>query len=103
MRQKIRRLRLEVVEQNRSVCTTTSIVMPKDLPSVEEEKQLKDLVKIKAPIDVIAGKLSRKPDAVIIKCKRLKLEVVVAKGYTTTTSISMPEELPSVEESIGKS
>ena len=48
--------------------------------SVEEEKQLKDLVKVKAPIDVIAGKLSRKPDAVIIKCKRLKLEVVVAKG-----------------------
>ena len=36
MRQKIRRLRLEVVEQNHSVCTTTSIVMPEELPSVEE-------------------------------------------------------------------
>ena len=51
----------------------------------EEEKQLKDLFKVKVPIDVIAAKLSRKPNAVIIKCKRLKLEVVVAKGYTTTT------------------
>ena len=73
--------------------------MPKGVPwTREEEKQLKDLVKVKAPIDVIAGKLSRKPDAVMIKCKRLKLEVVVARGYTTTTSIVMPKELPSVEE-----
>ena len=75
--------------------------MPKELPSVEEA--LKDLVKVKAPIDVIAGKLSRKPDAVIIKCKRLKLEVVVAKPYTpttTTTSLVLPEELPSVEEQL---
>ena len=39
MRQKIRRLRLEVVEQNRSVCTTT-ISMPKELPSVEEALKL---------------------------------------------------------------
>jgi hypothetical protein len=37
---------------------------------------------------------------VISTCKRLKLEVVVGKGYTTTTSISMPEELPSVEEAL---
>jgi aspartate aminotransferase-like enzyme len=36
MRQKIRRLGLEVVEQDRSVCTTTSIPLPKELPSVEE-------------------------------------------------------------------
>jgi hypothetical protein len=75
--------------------------VPKELPSVEEA--LKDLVKVKAPIDVIAGKLSRKPDAVIIKCKRLKLEVVVAKPYTpttTTTSLVLPEELPSVEEQL---
>ena len=68
--------------------------------TVEEEKQLKALVDAKASIDVIAAKLGRRPDAVMIKCKRLKLEVVVAKGYTTTTSIAMPKELPSVEETL---
>ena len=33
------------------------------------------------------------------KIRHLRL-VVVAKGYTTTTSISVPEELPSVEEAL---
>ena len=73
--------------------------MPAELPSVEEA--LKDLVKVKAPIDY--WKVRRKPDAVIIKCKRLKLEVVVAKSYTpttTTTSLVLPKELPSVEEAL---
>jgi hypothetical protein len=37
VRQKIRRLGLEVVEQQRSVCSTTSrLVLPEELPSVEE-------------------------------------------------------------------
>ena len=66
-----------------SSTSSSGLKLPAELPSVEEA--LKDLVKVKAPIDVIAGKLSRKPDDVIIKCKRLKLDVVVAKGYTTTT------------------
>ena len=79
MRQKISSFRLVVVVRQIQHTTTSN-----ELPSVEEEKQLKDLFKVKVPIDVIAGKLSRKPDAVIIKCKRLKLEVVVAKGYTST-------------------
>ena len=34
------------------------------------------------------------------KIRRLKLEVVVGKGYTTTTSIAVPKELPSVEEAL---
>ena len=34
------------------------------------------------------------------KTRRLKLEVVGAKGYRTTTSTEMPEELPSVEEAL---
>ena len=70
--------------------------------SVEEEKQLKALVDAKTSIEVVAAKLGRRPDAVMIKCKRLKIEVVVAKGYTTTTSIVVPKELPSVEEALGK-
>jgi hypothetical protein len=70
--------------------------------SVEEEKQLKALVDAKTSIEVVAAKLGRRPDAVMIKCKRLKIEVVVAKGYTTTTSIVVPKELPSVEEALKK-
>ena len=68
--------------------------------SVDEEKQLKALVEAKTPLSVIAEKLSKSPDAVSKKCRRLKLEVVDAKGYRTTTSISMPKELPSVEETL---
>jgi hypothetical protein len=68
--------------------------------TVAEEKQLKELVEAELPINVIAAKLGRQPDAIMIKCRRLKLEVVVARGYTTTTSIKMPKELPSVEEAL---
>ena len=66
----------------------------------EEEQQLRDLINAKTSVDVIAVKLGRQPDAIVMKCKRLKLEVVVGKGYTTTTSIAMPKELPSVEEAL---
>ncbi len=69
--------------------------------TVEEEKQLRELVSAKVSIGVIAAKLNRQPDAVMIKCKRLKLEVVVGRGYTTTTSIDLPKELPSIEEALG--
>jgi hypothetical protein len=73
--------------------------------TIDEEKQLKELIEAKTPIDVIAVKLNRQPDAVLIKCKRLKLklEVVVAKSYTTTTtttSLVLPKELLSVEEAL---
>jgi hypothetical protein len=73
--------------------------------TIDEEKQLKELIEAKTPIDVIAVKLNRQPDAVMIKCKRLKLklEVVVAKSYTTTTtttSLVLPKELLSVEEAL---
>ena len=42
IKKKISRLRLKVVVRQIQQ-TTTSIVMPKDLPSVEEEKQFKAL------------------------------------------------------------
>jgi hypothetical protein len=51
---------------------------------------------------VIAAKLGRRRDAITIKCKRLGLEVVVAKCYSTTTSLKVPKELPSVEEALLK-
>ena len=34
------------------------------------------------------------------KIRRLRLEVVGAKGYRTTTSIAMPQKLPSVEDAL---
>lgn len=68
--------------------------------SIEEEQQLRDLVEAKTPVDVMAVNLRRQPDAIVMKCKRLKLEVVVGRGYTTTTSIALPKELPSVEEAL---
>ena len=41
VRQKIRRLGLEVVEQSKIVCSTTSrLVLPKELPSVEESLKI---------------------------------------------------------------
>ena len=77
MRQKIRRLRLEVVEQERSVCTTTSIVMPKDLLSVEEEKQLKQMLQADKSVRVIAKAMGKTRDCIRKKIARLGLEVVV--------------------------
>jgi len=94
MRQKIRRLGLEVVEQERSVCTTTSIVMPKDLPSVEEEKQLREMVQEHKRLNEIAGFFGKSPASIKMKISRLKLVVVVRQIQHTTTS----NELPSVEE-----
>jgi len=68
--------------------------------TVKEEKQLKDLHEAKTPIDVISTKLGRKPTAIMVKCGRLNIDVVVPKGCTTTTSIQLPSDLPSVEEAL---
>ena len=73
--------------------------MPKGYPwTAEEEAHLKALVEAKTPLDVIAQKLGRQQGAVMIKCYRLGLEVV----NTTTVAIPLPEELPSVEETLKK-
>ena len=71
MRQKISRLSLEVVVRQIQQTTTSN-----ELPSVEEEKQLRDLVDAKASLEVIMGKLHKSVDAVQKKCVRLGLEVV---------------------------
>ena len=75
MRQKIRRLRLEVVVRQIQQTTTSN-----ELPSVEEEKQLRDLV------EVIMGKLHKSVDAVQKKCVRLGLEVVDMFFFSTPTT-----------------
>jgi hypothetical protein len=68
----------------------------------EKEKELRHLVEDRLPLGVIAAKLGATPDAVLKKCNRLGLEVVGGKGLRTTTSISLPKELPSVEETLMK-
>jgi ribosomal protein L10 len=67
----------------------------------EQEKQLREFVEAKVHIKAIADQLGLSQDAVQKKCDRLGLEVVGGKALTTTTSISIPKELPSVEEALG--
>ena len=86
MRQKIRRLRLEVVDQALQQWTTTSIVMPKELPSVEEEKQLREMVQEHKRLNEIAGFFGKSSGSIKMKISRLKLVVVVRQIHTTTTS-----------------
>jgi hypothetical protein len=67
--------------------------------TVQEETELKALVEAKAPLDVMAEKLGRKPGALLIKCKRLGL---TDYRKVTSTSVPLPKELPSVEETLKK-
>jgi hypothetical protein len=67
---------------------------------VDKERQLRELVASGADVDKIAAALGKSKDAVLKKAERLGLEVVGATGYTTTTSIPLPKELPSVEEAL---
>ncbi len=64
--------------------------------TIQEEKELKTLVEGNVNVEEIAAKLQKTPGAVIVKCQRLDLQLQV-KGYVDT-SISLPKELPSVEE-----
>ena len=119
MRQKIRCLRLEVVGA-KGYMSTTSIAMPKDLPSIEEalklfaaisglsgyspwyfcgaesmkgkpwsvdeEKQLREMVQEHKRLSEIAGFFGKSSASVKMKISRLKLVVVVRQIHTTTTT-----------------
>ncbi len=68
---------------------------------LEEEKQLRELVKSKVSVGVIAKSMKRSSDAIVKKCERLGLEVVDANPrISTTTSLKIPKELPSVEQAL---
>lgn len=67
---------------------------------IDKEQKLRELVASGADVDKIAATLGKSRDAILKKAERLGLEVVGAKGYTTTTSIPMPKDLPSVEEAL---
>ncbi len=68
--------------------------------TADEERQLKELVDVKASVDVMSAKLQKTPDAIIQKCRRLGLEVVGFAPLGTSTSLRLPAELPSVEEAL---
>jgi hypothetical protein len=64
--------------------------------TIQQETQLKTLVEANASLGEIAAKLQKTPGAIILKGKRLGLNID-AKGYVKA-SVSMPRDLPSVEE-----
>ena len=95
MRQKIRHLRLVVVRQIQQ--TTTS----NELPSVEDENRLKQMLQADKFVRVIAKAMGKTRDCIRKKIAHLGLEVVEQrKNVCSTTSIVVPEELPSVEEAL---
>lgn len=62
---------------------------------------MRRLLKDKDSLDVIAVKLDKSPEAIRKKIERLGLEVVDHKGNSrTTTSLKIPKELPTVEETL---
>ena len=67
--------------------------------TVEEEKRLRELLKARKTLPVIADFLGKTIDAVYIKCQRLGLKVVEDRALATTTSCSS-KDLPSVEEAL---
>ena len=104
MRQKIRRLRLEVdgdAKKNRAP-SSSGLKLPADLPSVEEA--LKDLVAAKTPLSVIAKKLGVSEESARAKIQRLGLEEVEQRknACSSSSELIMPEELISLEDALKK-
>ena len=57
--------------------------------SLEEGATLKALAEANTPIDIMAAKLKRKPDAVYVKCIRLGL---AKRPLSLVSSIPLPKE-----------
>ncbi len=70
--------------------------------TVEEEKQLQQLLQEDRSVRAIAKTLGKTRDCVRMKIARLGLDVVVQgkSQRTTTSSLERPSELPSVEEAL---
>ena len=66
--------------------------------SPQEEIELKTLIEANTRVEEISAKLGKTPGAIIIKCQRLGLRLQ-SKG-SLESSVSIPRELPSVEESL---
>jgi len=71
--------------------------------TVEEERQLRQMLEANKSVRVIAKALGKTRDCVRMKIARLGLEVVVhpeKQERTTTTELVLPKDLPSVEEAL---
>ena len=66
--------------------------------TAQEEAELRALISANSNVDAIAAKIQKTPKAIMIKCQRLGLQLQT-EGYLDT-SISIPRELPSVEEAL---
>ena len=71
---------------------STKLKLPVDLPSVEEEKQLKALVESNKPVGVIAETLEKTVDSVKSKIRRLGLveEGEVKKQAPSSSKLILP-------------
>ena len=88
-------LEVEVDKQRKKTgcLSTTNFELPEELPSVEEEKQLREMVQEHKRLNEIAEFFGKSPASIKMKISRLKLVVVVRQIQHTTTS----NKLPSVE------
>jgi hypothetical protein len=70
--------------------------------TVEEEKQLRELVGQGKSINVISGVLGKSKDSIRVKLNRLGIEVVdhTVSARSTTSRLNIPGDLPSVEEAL---
>jgi len=71
--------------------------------SVEEEKQLRELVESGESLNIIAPKMKKSKQAIRRKIERLGLEVVGQKpvdSRTTTSNVVLPKELISAEDAL---
>jgi hypothetical protein len=72
--------------------------MTKGIPwTTQEEIQLKKLIQAKTPMHIIASTIKRTPTAILLKCQRLGL---VPSDCVTHSALPLPDELPSVEETL---
>jgi len=65
--------------------------------NIEEEIQLKKLIESKKSTKVVAQILNRTPTAIVLKCQRLG---IVPSDQITNDALLLPDELPSVEETL---
>jgi hypothetical protein len=71
--------------------------------SVNEERQLRELVEVKTPLKVIMVKLNKSVDSIRKKCVRLGLEVdggIKKINAPSSSTVKLPSELFSVEEAL---
>ncbi|MGD6850567.1 MAG: hypothetical protein ACQCN6_00735 [Candidatus Bathyarchaeia archaeon] len=67
--------------------------------TAKEEAELASLVAANTDVEEIAEKLGKTEGAIFIKCQRLGLRLSTSSGYTGS-AVSIPKELPSVEEAL---